>query len=212
MTTTHPRHPDSRRRHRPRNRRCHARRARCAGGALRVGHARSPAWRASTPRRSRCPRPRSTASAARGWRSRDRWKRRRAAASARRTSACARSSSSTPTCGPRAPSIPGGRFDNIDLVVVRENLEGLYIGHEHYIPIDDDPHAVAIATGINTRAGLRDACWSSPSSTPIAHRPQEGHDRAQGQHHEGADRPLPGDRRSSCTSSKYKGRVRARTP
>ena len=49
--------------------------------------------------------------------------------------------------------IPGGRFDNIDLVVVRENLEGLYIGHEHYIPIDDDPHAVAVASGVNTRKG-----------------------------------------------------------
>src|SRR5882672_9443085 len=51
--------------------------------------------------------------------------------------------------------VPGGRFDNIDLVVVRENLEGLYIGHEHYVQIDDDPHAVAMATGINTRAGSR---------------------------------------------------------
>ena len=51
--------------------------------------------------------------------------------------------------------IPGGRFDNIDLVVVRENLEGLYIGHEHYIQIDDDPHAVAMATGVNTRQGSR---------------------------------------------------------
>ena len=51
--------------------------------------------------------------------------------------------------------IPGGRYDNIDLVVVRENLEGLYIGHEHYVKIDDDPHAVAMATGINTRAGSR---------------------------------------------------------
>ncbi len=51
--------------------------------------------------------------------------------------------------------VPGGRFDNIDLVVVRENLEGLYIGHEHYVQIDDDPHAVAMATGINTRAGGR---------------------------------------------------------
>jgi isocitrate dehydrogenase (NAD+) len=51
--------------------------------------------------------------------------------------------------------IPGGRFDNIDLVVVRENLEGLYVGHEYYIPIDDDPHAVAMATGLNTRAGSR---------------------------------------------------------
>ena len=33
------------------------------------------------------------------------------------------------------------------------NLEGLYIGQEHYVKIDDDPHAVAMATGINTRAG-----------------------------------------------------------
>jgi isocitrate dehydrogenase (NAD+) len=56
---------------------------------------------------------------------------------------------------PARTLIPGGRFDNIDLVVVRENLEGLYIGHEYYIPIDDDPHAVAMATGINTRQGSR---------------------------------------------------------
>src|ERR1700730_3212732 len=56
---------------------------------------------------------------------------------------------------PARTLIPGGRFDNIDLVVVRENLEGLYIGHELYIPIDDDPHAVAMATGVNTRQGSR---------------------------------------------------------
>ena len=40
-------------------------------------------------------------------------------------------------------------------MVVRENLEGLYIGHEHFVQIDDDPHAGAMATGINTRAGSR---------------------------------------------------------
>jgi isocitrate dehydrogenase (NAD+) len=56
---------------------------------------------------------------------------------------------------PARTLIPGGRFDNIDLVVVRENLEGLYIGHEYFIQIDDDPHAVAIASGINTRQGSR---------------------------------------------------------
>ena len=56
---------------------------------------------------------------------------------------------------PARTLIPGGRYDNIDLVVVRENLEGLYIGHEHYIQIDDDPHAVAMATGVNTRQGSR---------------------------------------------------------
>ncbi len=56
---------------------------------------------------------------------------------------------------PALTIIPGGRYDKIDLVVVRENLEGLYIGHEHYVPIDGDPHAVAMATGINTRQGSR---------------------------------------------------------
>jgi isocitrate dehydrogenase (NAD+) len=56
---------------------------------------------------------------------------------------------------PARTLIPGGRFDNIDLIVVRENLEGLYIGHETYIQIDDDPHAVAMATGVNTRQGSR---------------------------------------------------------
>jgi isocitrate dehydrogenase (NAD+) len=51
--------------------------------------------------------------------------------------------------------IPGGRFDNIDLVVVRENVEGLYMGYEHFIPIGGDPHAVGMSTGINTRQGCR---------------------------------------------------------
>jgi isocitrate dehydrogenase (NAD+) len=51
--------------------------------------------------------------------------------------------------------IPGGRFDKIDLVVVRENVEGLYMGYEHFIPIDGDPHAVGMSTGINTRQGCR---------------------------------------------------------
>lgn len=56
---------------------------------------------------------------------------------------------------PARTIVPNGRFENIDLVVVRENLEGLYIGHEHYVRIGDDPHAVAMATGINTRDGSR---------------------------------------------------------
>src|SRR4051812_11335409 len=51
--------------------------------------------------------------------------------------------------------LPGGRYEDIDLVLIRENLEGLYVGFEHYIPIDGDPHAAAISSGINTRAGSR---------------------------------------------------------
>src|SRR5688500_2989850 len=38
---------------------------------------------------------------------------------------------------PARTIIPGGRFDKIDLAVVREYLGGLYIGHEHYVQIVD---------------------------------------------------------------------------
>ena len=51
--------------------------------------------------------------------------------------------------------VPGGRFDDIDLILIRENLEGLYVAFEHYIPVGDDPHAVAISSGVNTRDGGR---------------------------------------------------------
>src|SRR5688572_32370720 len=54
-----------------------------------------------------------------------------------------------------ARTLVAGRYDDIDIVLVRENLEGLYVAFEHYIPIDDDPHAVAISSGVNTRAGSR---------------------------------------------------------
>ena len=56
---------------------------------------------------------------------------------------------------PARTLISGGRYEDIDIVLVRENLEGLYVGFEHYIPIDGDPHAVAISSGVNTRAGSR---------------------------------------------------------
>jgi isocitrate dehydrogenase (NAD+) len=45
---------------------------------------------------------------------------------------------------PARTMISGGRYEDIDIVLVRENLEGFYIGFEHYIPIDGDPHAAAI--------------------------------------------------------------------
>jgi isocitrate dehydrogenase (NAD+) len=56
---------------------------------------------------------------------------------------------------PAITLVPGGRYENIDIVTIRENTEGLYVGFEHYIPIDDDVHAVAIGSGVNTRAGCR---------------------------------------------------------
>lgn len=56
---------------------------------------------------------------------------------------------------PARTFVPGGRYEDVDIVLVRENTEGLYVGVEHFIPIDDDPHAVAEASGIITRSGCR---------------------------------------------------------
>jgi isocitrate dehydrogenase (NAD+) len=56
---------------------------------------------------------------------------------------------------PARTLLSGGRYEDIDLVLIRENLEGLYVGFEHYIPIEGDPHAVAIGSGLNTRAECR---------------------------------------------------------
>jgi isocitrate dehydrogenase (NAD+) len=49
--------------------------------------------------------------------------------------------------------VPGGRYEDIDLVLVRENTEGLYVGIEHYIKIGSDPRAAAESVAIITRAG-----------------------------------------------------------
>src|SRR3954465_8334043 len=57
-----------------------------------------------------------------------------------------------------ARTLVPGRYDKIDLVLVRENLEGLYVGFEHYVPVGDDDRAVAVASGINTRAGSTRIC------------------------------------------------------
>ena len=50
---------------------------------------------------------------------------------------------------------PGGRYEDIDIVLIRENLEGLYVAFEHFIAVGDDPQAVAISQGINTKAECR---------------------------------------------------------
>jgi isocitrate dehydrogenase (NAD+) len=52
-----------------------------------------------------------------------------------------------------AYTIVPGRFANIDIVLVRENTEGLYIGVEHYIRIGDDPRAAAESMAVITRFG-----------------------------------------------------------
>ena len=54
---------------------------------------------------------------------------------------------------PAKSIVPGGRFPNVDIVLVRENLEGLYVGVEHFIAIGGDPRAVGESIAIVTRAG-----------------------------------------------------------
>ena len=46
-----------------------------------------------------------------------------------------------------------GRFEKVDIVLVRENTEGLYIGIEHYLRIGDDPRAAAESLAVITRFG-----------------------------------------------------------
>jgi isocitrate dehydrogenase (NAD+) len=49
--------------------------------------------------------------------------------------------------------LPNGRYKDLDLVLVRENTEGLYVGIEHYVRVGDDPKAAAESVAIITRAG-----------------------------------------------------------
>ena len=51
-----------------------------------------------------------------------------------------------------------GKFDKVDIVLIRENTEGLYIGIEHYVRVGDDPRAVAESTAVITRFGADRVC------------------------------------------------------
>ncbi|MDH5643394.1 MAG: isocitrate/isopropylmalate family dehydrogenase [Gemmatimonadota bacterium] len=53
--------------------------------------------------------------------------------------------------------VPNSRYENVDLVLIRENTEGLYVGHETVIPVGNDPRAVAQSTAIVTRQGCERA-------------------------------------------------------
>lgn len=54
---------------------------------------------------------------------------------------------------PARTIVPGGRYEDIDLVLIRENTEGLYVGVEHYIGMGGDPRAAAESVMIVTRHG-----------------------------------------------------------
>ena len=54
---------------------------------------------------------------------------------------------------PTVTIVPGGRYDDVDIVLIRENTEGLYVGVEAFIAIEGDPKAVAQSMAIVTRKG-----------------------------------------------------------
>ncbi len=54
---------------------------------------------------------------------------------------------------PARTIIPGGRYDGVDIVLVRENLEGLYIGQERWVEVAGDAHGQAESTAVVTRTG-----------------------------------------------------------
>ena len=54
--------------------------------------------------------------------------------------------------------VPGGRYRDLDIVLIRENTEGLYVGVEHYIKIGNDPRAAAESIAIITRHGSERIC------------------------------------------------------
>ncbi|MBO1324032.1 NAD-dependent isocitrate dehydrogenase [Acetobacter sp. TBRC 12305] len=56
---------------------------------------------------------------------------------------------------PTKTIVPGGKFDDIDLVLFRENLEGYYAAMEHYIPVGEDPKGIALSSGFTSRAECR---------------------------------------------------------
>ena len=55
---------------------------------------------------------------------------------------------------PARTLVQGGRYEGIDIVLIRENTEGLYSGVEHYIGIGDDPRAAAESVMLVTRFGV----------------------------------------------------------
>ena len=54
---------------------------------------------------------------------------------------------------PTKTIVPGGRYDHVDLVIIRENTEGLYVGLDHTFKVGGDRRAMAQAMSIVTREG-----------------------------------------------------------
>ena len=145
-----------------------------------------------------CPTPRWRRSASTRWPSRGRAPRRSARGSRRSTCSCASKLNLYAAVRP-VRSLPGvpTRFEDVDLVIIRENTEGLYSGVENEVtPGRGDEH----------EGGHRDRLPADrPLGVPLRHPApaQEDHGLPQGQHHEDHRRPVPPLRRGRSTSSEY---------
>jgi isocitrate dehydrogenase (NAD+) len=51
--------------------------------------------------------------------------------------------------------VPGGRYPDVDLVIIRENTEGMYVGYDRTFKVGGDPKALAQSTSVMTRDGCR---------------------------------------------------------
>ena len=92
------------------------------------------------------------------------------------------------------------RYENVDLIIVRENTEDLYAGHRaHGRPRRRREHQDHHPGGVRADRPLR-------LRVRGRERPAQGHRRPQGQHHEAVRRPVPRElpRRSPA---EYEGRV-----
>ena len=61
--------------------------------------------------------------------------------------------------------VPGGRYENVDIVLIRENTEGLYVGIEHYIKIGERSARGGRVHRASSRAPARSGSSATRSTT-----------------------------------------------
>ena len=148
-----------------------ARRPRRARRAVRVGRARWPAWPASQQAATRCPQPTLDSIRRTQPRAEGAARRRRSAAATARSNVRLREEFQPlrqPAPGAHAGSGRPLRQHRPRRSCARTSRASTS-AFEHYIPIGDDPHAVAMASGVNTRAGLPAHRSTSRSTTRSRH-------------------------------------------
>ena len=120
-------------------------------------------------------------------------------------------------------SYPGvrTRFDDVDLIIVRENTEDLYAGIEYEQGTPDAEELIALDRGARRQAALERRRHLDQADLDHGHaphlrvrlrlrapqRPPQGHGRPQGEHHEVLRRPLAA-RRARGRGRERRRRVR----